>query len=179
MRTERNFPVRFSRREPIQCSTLYRLTSSFFFALRKYFDTHFWWQCVMPGVVWWVVWAESPIQIKKSYRHFRNRKFETSHRTTRSETGFVILDKFWSRFDLRQRRNRKFLGDDQGWISEQTVQRCVHAHGRVYTHSTVPLLINGGSFSKASAQPLFLEDENIFSKIGLRGTVGNWIPHRT
>jgi hypothetical protein len=40
---------------------LYRLTSSFF-ALRKYFDTHFWWQCVMPGVVWWVVWAESRIQ---------------------------------------------------------------------------------------------------------------------
>jgi hypothetical protein len=40
-----------------------------FFALRKYFDTHFswhfWWQCVMPGVAWWVVWlwAESPIQI--------------------------------------------------------------------------------------------------------------------
>jgi hypothetical protein len=28
----------------------------------------------------------------------------------------------------------------------------------------VPLLINGGSFSKASAPPLFLEDENIFQK---------------
>jgi hypothetical protein len=40
MRTEDNFPVRFSRRKSIQCSTLYRLTSSFF-ALRKYFDTHF------------------------------------------------------------------------------------------------------------------------------------------
>ena len=34
-----------------------------FFALRKYFDTHFWGQCVMPKVVWWVVWAESSIQI--------------------------------------------------------------------------------------------------------------------
>jgi hypothetical protein len=34
-----------------------------FFALRKYFDVQIWWQCVMPGVVWWVVWAESPIQI--------------------------------------------------------------------------------------------------------------------
>ena len=36
-----------------------------FFALRKYFDTHFWGQYVMPGAVWWVVhvWAESPIQI--------------------------------------------------------------------------------------------------------------------
>jgi hypothetical protein len=28
----------------------------------------------------------------------------------------------------------------------------------------VPLLLNGGSFSKASAPPLFLEDENIFQK---------------
>ena len=44
----------------------------------------------------------------------------------RSETGFVILGefmgKFWSRFDLRQRRNRKFSGDDrQGCLSERTV----------------------------------------------------------
>ena len=38
------------------------------------------------------------------------------------ETGFVILGKFWSRFDLQQRRNRKFLGDDQGCLSKQTVQ---------------------------------------------------------
>jgi hypothetical protein len=30
--------------------------------------------------------------------------------------------------------------------------------------STVPLLLNDGSFSKASAPPLFLEDENIFQK---------------
>ena len=38
----------------------------------------------------------------------------------RSETGFVILGEFcmefWSRFDLRQRRNQKFLGDDQGCL---------------------------------------------------------------
>ena len=40
----------------------------------------------------------------------------------RSETGFMILGKFGSRFDLRQRRNRKFLGDDQGYLSELTVQ---------------------------------------------------------
>jgi hypothetical protein len=33
----------------------------------------------------------------------------------------VILGKFLSRFDLWQRRNRKFLGDDQGCLSEQTV----------------------------------------------------------
>ena len=31
----------------------------------------------------------------------------------RSETGFVILGKFWSRFDLRQRRNLKILGDER------------------------------------------------------------------
>jgi hypothetical protein len=30
--------------------------------------------------------------------------------------------------------------------------------------STLPLLLNGGSFSKASAPPLFLEDENIFQQ---------------
>jgi hypothetical protein len=34
----------------------------------------------------------------------------------------VILGNFWSRFDLRQRRNRKFFGDDQGCLSEQTVR---------------------------------------------------------
>ena len=39
----------------------------------------------------------------------------------RYETGFVILGKFWSKNDLRQHRNRKFLGDDQGCLSEQTV----------------------------------------------------------
>jgi hypothetical protein len=33
----------------------------------------------------------------------------------------VILGKFWSRFDLQQRRNRKFLGDDQGCLGEQTI----------------------------------------------------------
>jgi hypothetical protein len=31
------------------------------------------------------------------------------------------MGKFWSRFDLRQRRNRKFSGDDQGSLSERTV----------------------------------------------------------
>ena len=33
----------------------------------------------------------------------------------------MILGKLWSIFDLQQRRNRKFLGDDQGCLSEQTV----------------------------------------------------------
>jgi hypothetical protein len=40
----------------------------------------------------------------------------------RSETGFVILGKFWSRFDLQERRNQKFLGDDQDDQGEQTVE---------------------------------------------------------
>jgi hypothetical protein len=30
--------------------------------------------------------------------------------------------------------------------------------------TTAPLLLNEGSFSKASAPPLFLEDENILNK---------------
>jgi hypothetical protein len=64
MRTEGNVQARFSRLKSKGFNKLYRLTSSFF-ALRKYFKTHFWWQCVMPGVVWWVVWAESPIQSLK------------------------------------------------------------------------------------------------------------------
>ena len=39
--------------------------------------------------------------------------------------------------------------------------------------TTVPLLLNGGSFSKASAPPLFLEDDNIFQKFGDVGTIQN------
>jgi hypothetical protein len=44
----------------------------------------------------------------------------------RSETGFAILCKFWSRFDLRQRRNRKFFGEDQGCLRE-LMQQCTQA----------------------------------------------------
>jgi hypothetical protein len=32
----------------------------------------------------------------------------------RSETGFVILSKFWSRYDLQHFRKRIFLGDGHG-----------------------------------------------------------------
>jgi hypothetical protein len=39
----------------------------------------------------------------------------------RSETGFVILSKFWSRYDLQNFRKRNFLGDDQGELSKGTV----------------------------------------------------------
>jgi hypothetical protein len=60
---EGNFEAqRFSRRKSIEFNKRYRLTSRFF-ALRKYFDVQIWGPCIMPGVVWWVVWAESPIQI--------------------------------------------------------------------------------------------------------------------
>jgi hypothetical protein len=45
--------------------------------------------------------------------------------------------------------------------------------------TTVPLLLNGGSFSKALAPPLFLEDENFFSKISHVGTIQNSILDRT
>ena len=50
----------------------------------------------------------------------------------RSETGFVILGKFWSRFDLRQHRNRKVLGDDQGFLSEPTVLRATKLYRSGY-----------------------------------------------
>ena len=39
----------------------------------------------------------------------------------RSETGFVILIKFWSRYDLQNFRKLIFLGDDQGELSKSTV----------------------------------------------------------
>ena len=41
----------------------------------------------------------------------------------RSETGFVILGKYWSiyKFVLRQHRNRKFLSDDQVCVRKRTV----------------------------------------------------------
>ena len=46
-------------------------------------------------------------------------------------------------------------------------------------HATVPLLTNEGSFSKASAPPFFLEDENIFLGTGrtapaARGPIPLW-----
>jgi hypothetical protein len=43
----------------------------------------------------------------------------------------------------------------------------MHNSDKTRIMHTVPLLINGGSFSKASAPLLFLEGENIFQKIGL------------
>jgi hypothetical protein len=40
----------------------------------------------------------------------------------RSETGFVILGTFWSRYDFQKFRKRSFLGDDQGELSKPTVR---------------------------------------------------------
>ena len=83
------------------------------------------------------------------------------------------------------------MDDDQGELSRGTVQLCTHlnlvllnldtikfrskfSRGmlihvdllnlNLVNISTVSLIINEGSFSKASAPPLFLEDENIFQK---------------
>ena len=62
-------------------------------------------------------------------------------------------------FDVRS----KIVGHAWDHSTEQ-----VHVYGAMpmmaLIYGTVPLLINGGSFSKASAPPLFLEDENLFQK---------------
>jgi hypothetical protein len=84
MRTEGNFQARFIRRKSIGFNKLYRLTSSFF-ALRKFFETHFGWQCVMPGEpgLYGGLYGQNlPYKFKKSHDDFRNRNFEKSHRTT-------------------------------------------------------------------------------------------------
>ena len=81
LHTEGNFQVRFSIRKSIQCSTLYRLTSSFF-ALRKYLDTHFWGQVSCMGLYGGLYGQNLPYKFKKSYGDLRNRNFEKSHRTT-------------------------------------------------------------------------------------------------
>ena len=53
----------------------------------------------------------------------------------RSETGFVILNKFWSRtrYGLQNFRKRFFLGDDHGELSKGTVYQFIgvaSAHAR-------------------------------------------------
>jgi hypothetical protein len=52
-----------------------------FLAFRKYFDKHFWGQCVMPGVVGglYMYGQNLPYKVKKSYDDFWNRNFEKSH----------------------------------------------------------------------------------------------------
>jgi hypothetical protein len=89
----------------------------------------------------------------------------------------VILSKFWSRYDLQNFREQKFLGDDQGELSNGTVQPCVHKskfsitkfrsdiqlyiEACIYcTGQPIPNMPNFGHIST----PLFLEDEDIFQK---------------
>jgi hypothetical protein len=78
-----------------------------------------------PGLYGGLYGQNLPYKFKKSYGELQSHKFEKSHRTTgpRSDLRpvFVILGKFRSRNDLRQRRNRNFLVDDQGCLSELTV----------------------------------------------------------
>ena len=64
------------------------------------------------------------------------------------ETGFVILGKFWSRFDLRQYRNRKFLGDDQGCLAN-----------RQSMDSTVRLLLSEKSFLLTHCPQIYIRKE--------------------
>jgi hypothetical protein len=64
-----------------------------------------------PGLYGGLYGQNLPYKFKNLYGDF----------PVRSETGYVILSKFWSRFVLRQRRNQIFLVDSQGCLSEQTV----------------------------------------------------------
>jgi hypothetical protein len=124
MRTEGNFPARFFRRKSIQCSTLYRLTSSFFALLNLFRHAFLMAVCHARGGM---VGCMGRI----SHTNLKNRMVISRIATSknhiellvpvRSETGFAILSKFWYRYDLRQRRNRKFLVDNQGCLSKQTV----------------------------------------------------------
>ena len=61
----------------------------------------------------------------------------------RSETGFVILSKFWSRYDLQNFRKRNFLGDDQGELSKSTVSTvCVHTQPHARRHVSNDTLLH-------------------------------------
>ena len=83
LRAEGNVQARFSQRKSIGFPNPYRLTSSFF-ALRKYFDTHFWGQCVAscPGLYGGLYGQNLPYKFKKSYGDLQNRNFEEPYKTT-------------------------------------------------------------------------------------------------
>ena len=126
LRTEGNFQARFSRRKSIEFNKFYRLTSCFLryvnSSIRIFGDS-----VSCPGLYGGLYGQNLPYKFKKSYGDFQHRNFEKSHRTTgppdRSGAGFVILSKFWSRYDLQNFRKRIFLGDDQGELSKGTVLR--------------------------------------------------------
>ena len=69
-----------------------------------------------------------PYKFKNSYDDIKHRNIEKSHRTTGpwSDLRPVILSKFWSRYDLQNFREQKFLGDDQSELIKGTVQLCIH-----------------------------------------------------
>ena len=56
----------------------------------------------------------------------------------RSETGFVILRKFWSRYDLQNFRKWNFLGDDQGELSKGTL----HIFNTVFNPNTAVIVVD-------------------------------------
>ena len=63
---------------------------------------------------------------------------EKSHRTT----GFVILIKFWSRNDLRHRRNPKFLVDTRGAYRCKQTDSIIYSildHEQYYSSTAVVL----------------------------------------
>jgi hypothetical protein len=124
LRTEGNFQARFFRRKSIVFNKLYRLTSSFF-VLRKYFDTHFWGQCVMPGVVWWLYGQNLPYKFKNSYSDLRKRNFKKSHRTTGPRSD--LRPDLWSCANLgldstfSNVETESFWVTSRGFLREQTV----------------------------------------------------------
>jgi hypothetical protein len=70
-----------------------------------------------------------PYKFKKSYddQESQHRKSTENYWSlVRSETGFVILSKFWSRYALQNFREQKFLDDDQSELIKDTVQLCTH-----------------------------------------------------
>jgi hypothetical protein len=81
LHTEGNFHVRFSLRKSIQCSTLYRLTSSFLrymnILMCKFADSV---SCL--GLYGGLYGQNLQYKFKKSYGDFRNRNFEKPYRTT-------------------------------------------------------------------------------------------------
>jgi hypothetical protein len=106
-----------------------------FFVLRKYSTRIVDGNVSFPGLYGGLYGQNLPYKFKQSYGDFRNRNFKKSHRTRSRSTGprsdlrpdLWSLAKFRllvrSRFDLRQNRNRIFLGDDQGCLRERTVER--------------------------------------------------------
>jgi hypothetical protein len=63
----------------------------------------------------------------------------------RSETGFVILGKFWSKNDLRQHRNWKFWVDYQGCLRKRTDSDSIYQSRIIDFHMDFQRLKNAGA----------------------------------